>query len=73
LGLVGSLNRPGANLTGIANLGGELAPKRLQLIHNLLPNAAVFGILADPALPATPSIIMGVFVESSGRFLGLEA
>ena len=43
LGLVASLNRPGANVTGIANLVGELAPKRLQLLRELLPNTALFG------------------------------
>src|SRR5271168_4735492 len=57
LGLVASLNRPGANLTGIANLDAELGPKRLQLVHDLIPDAARFGVLADPAFPATPSIV----------------
>jgi putative ABC transport system substrate-binding protein len=57
LGLVASLNRPGGNVTGVAILSGELAPKRLQLLHDLLPNAARFGVLADPAAPATPSLI----------------
>jgi putative ABC transport system substrate-binding protein len=53
LGLVASLNRPGANLTGTAILEVELAPKRLQLLRELIPNAAVFGLLADPAFPTT--------------------
>jgi putative ABC transport system substrate-binding protein len=57
LGLVASLNRPGANLTGSANLAGELAPKRLQLLRQLVPNADRFGVLVDPAFPATQSMI----------------
>jgi putative ABC transport system substrate-binding protein len=57
LGLVASLNRPGANATGVANLSSEMAPKRLQLLHDLIPNAALFGVLADPAFPVTQSII----------------
>jgi putative tryptophan/tyrosine transport system substrate-binding protein len=57
LGLVASLNRPGANVTGIANLAAELAPKQLQLLRELIPNAAQFGVLTDPAFPATQSII----------------
>jgi putative tryptophan/tyrosine transport system substrate-binding protein len=56
IGLVASLNRPGANVTGITNLGVELAPKQLQLLHELIPNATAFGVLADPAFPATPTI-----------------
>ena len=51
-GLVGSLNRPGANVTGIAILQSELGPKRLQLLRELIPDAAVFGVLADPAYQA---------------------
>jgi putative ABC transport system substrate-binding protein len=57
LGLVASLNRPGGNLTGIANLQAEVAPKQLQLLRELLPNAARFGVLADPASPIIQSII----------------
>jgi putative tryptophan/tyrosine transport system substrate-binding protein len=57
LGLVASLNRPSANLTGIANLTAELSPKQLQLLHELIPNAARFGVLADPAFPRIQSTI----------------
>ena len=69
LGLVASLNRPGANVTGSANLTGELAPKRLQLLRELIPNAAVFGVLADPAFPATQSI---ADLQAAARTLGLQ-
>jgi putative ABC transport system substrate-binding protein len=55
LGLVASLNRPGANVTGITVLAAELGPKRLQLLRELLPKAARFGVLADPtSLPPHP-------------------
>ena len=70
LGLVASLNRPGANVTGIANLAAELAPKQLQLLRELIPNAAVFGVLADPAFPATQSIIADL--QAAARTLGLQ-
>jgi putative ABC transport system substrate-binding protein len=68
LGLVASLNRPGANLTGIANLSAELLPKQLQLLRDLLPNATPFGVLADPAFPSTPSLIEGL--QAAARTLG---
>jgi putative tryptophan/tyrosine transport system substrate-binding protein len=70
LGLVASLNRPGANVTGIANLAGELAPKQLQLLRRLIPTSVVFGILADPAFPPTPSIITDL--QTAAHTLGLQ-
>jgi putative tryptophan/tyrosine transport system substrate-binding protein len=70
LGLVASLNRPGANLTGNAFLAAELVSKQLQLLRDLIPNAARFGVLADPAFPATPSIIAELQVGA--RSLGLQ-
>jgi putative ABC transport system substrate-binding protein len=70
LGLVASLNRPGANLTGSANLTVELGPKQLQLLHELLPNAARFGVLVDPAGPSAPSMIADV--QAAARTLGLQ-
>jgi putative ABC transport system substrate-binding protein len=70
LGLGASLNRPGANLTGIAILSAELAPKRLQLLRELIPNAAVFGVLADPEFPASQSIVADLL--AAARTLGMQ-
>jgi putative ABC transport system substrate-binding protein len=69
-GLVASLNRPGANVTGITNLSGELAPKRLQLLREVIPSAAVFGVLVDPDFPATQSTIAEL--QAAARTLGLQ-
>jgi putative tryptophan/tyrosine transport system substrate-binding protein len=44
LGLVASLNRPGGNLTGIAYLNDEIAPKRLELLHKVVPEAKSIGM-----------------------------
>ena len=70
LGLVASLNRPGANVTGIANLNGEIGPKRLQLLRDLIPSTAVFGVLADPGSPRSQSIIADL--QAAARRLGLQ-
>jgi putative tryptophan/tyrosine transport system substrate-binding protein len=53
IGLVKSLNRPAGNATGVYMLTVALEPKRLELIHDLVPNAAVIGIIADPNSPDT--------------------
>jgi putative ABC transport system substrate-binding protein len=47
LGLVTSLNRPGANVTGFTDMSSELVPKELGLLHELLPGAARFGVLVS--------------------------
>jgi putative ABC transport system substrate-binding protein len=70
LGLVASLNRPGANVTGMNILLAELEPKRLQLLHELLPNATRFGVLADPAFPDIQSLIAGL--NRAASVLGLQ-
>jgi putative ABC transport system substrate-binding protein len=70
LGIVASLNRPGANVTGIANLAADLSPKQLQLLHELLPNAALFGVLADPGFPGIQSNIADL--QAAARTLGLQ-
>jgi putative ABC transport system substrate-binding protein len=70
LGLVASLNRPGASVTGIVSLASELAPKQLQLLHELIPNAALIGVLADPASPDAQSVITGL--QAATPTLGLQ-
>ena len=71
LGLVASLNRPGGNVTGIAQLAVEVAPKRLQLLHEMVPTARVIALLVDPTDPAIfEKTIQGVL--AAARSLGLE-
>ena len=48
LGLVTNLNRPGGNVTGVTSLIVEVAPKRLELLHELLPTAKVMALLLNP-------------------------
>ena len=47
-GLVASLARPGGNITGFSNVAGELTPKRLELLCELVPQATVIALLANP-------------------------
>jgi putative ABC transport system substrate-binding protein len=69
-GLVASLNRPGANLTGIALFEGEIVARRLQLLRELIPTAARFGVLADPNSVNTQSAIAEL--QTAAPTLGLQ-
>jgi putative ABC transport system substrate-binding protein len=69
-GLVASLNRPGGNLTGVASLVDEVGPKRLELVHELLPSASSVALLINPANPRAP--VQANETQAAGRALGLE-
>ena len=53
VGFVASLNRPGGNLTGITSLDTELGGERLQLLHEVLPNARTMAALVNPTFPGS--------------------
>jgi len=55
LGLVGSMDRPGGNATGITSLDPEQAVRQFELIRTLLPKAARVGILSDTTIPGADS------------------
>jgi putative tryptophan/tyrosine transport system substrate-binding protein len=55
LGFASSLNKPGGNFTGIISMNVELASKRLQLMHEALPNATTIVLLVNPPDPLTAS------------------
>jgi putative tryptophan/tyrosine transport system substrate-binding protein len=65
LGLVASLNRPGGNVTGILSLANELYGKQLGILHELLPHASRFGVLADPKRYIYETIVKDTQVAAS--------
>jgi putative ABC transport system substrate-binding protein len=71
LALVGSLNRPGGNVTGVTQLNVEVVPKRLELLHELVPMATVIALLVNPTIPALAEPI-SIASQVAARSLGLE-
>jgi putative ABC transport system substrate-binding protein len=70
-GLVASLNHPGGNITGVSLLNAELAGKRLDLLHELLPTAAVVALLVNPANPSNTELET-TSLQDAARALGLQ-
>jgi putative ABC transport system substrate-binding protein len=71
VGLVASLNRPGGNLTGVSNLNVELLPKRLELLHELVPTATVIALLVNPTNPIVAEANTRD-LQAAARSLGLQ-
>jgi len=71
LGLVDSLNRPGGNLTGVATLTVELAPKQLEVLHELVPTATIIALLVNPTNP-TNAETLSRDLQAAARTLGLQ-
>jgi putative tryptophan/tyrosine transport system substrate-binding protein len=70
-GLVTSLNRPGGNLTGVTNLNVEVGPKRLELVHELLPTATIIAVLVNPTSPNIAELFSRT-MQQAARALGLQ-
>jgi len=69
-GLVASINRPGGNVTGVSWFNAELGPKRLGLLHELVPNATIVALLINPNNPE--SVRQPAELQHAGRAIGLE-
>src|SRR5260370_24021855 len=69
-GLVDSLSRPGGNLTGAAHINVETAPKRLELLHELMPQEKILGLLVNPTNPLAESVVPAV--QAAAGSLGGE-
>ena len=71
IGLVSSLARPGGNITGVTSLNAEVQPKRLELLHELVPTATVVGLLVNPTNPNLAEFTTKN-LHGAARSLGLE-
>jgi putative ABC transport system substrate-binding protein len=69
-GLVASYNRPGGNVTGVSWFAAELGPKRLGLLHQLVPNATIVAFLFNPNNPEAAR--QPAEVQEAARTIGLQ-
>src|SRR6266487_1632552 len=71
LGLVASLNKPGGNLTGATTLNVQVGPKRLELLHEMVPTATIIALLVNPTNPAFAESLSRD-VQAAARALALQ-
>jgi len=71
LGLVTSLRRPGGNLTGVVTLNVEVAAKRLEVLHELVPTATIVALLVNPTNPILTEATTRD-LQAAARALGLQ-
>jgi putative ABC transport system substrate-binding protein len=71
VGLVASLDRPGGNITGVTNMNEEIGPKRLELLHELLPSVTIVGVLVNPTNPVLAEPFVRHMQAAAGK-LGLR-
>jgi putative ABC transport system substrate-binding protein len=71
-GLVASLNRPGGNITGIIHMNVDLGAKRLDLLHELVPDASPVAVLVPDLIPFTSSYLPKVEAAASAIHLQIE-
>jgi putative ABC transport system substrate-binding protein len=71
VGLVASLNQPGSNVTGVTNLGVEVAQKQLELLHELIPAATSMAFLVNLA-NRTMAERLSQDAQRAARKLGLQ-
>jgi ABC-type uncharacterized transport system substrate-binding protein len=71
LGLVTSLSRPGGNITGVTQLNVEVGPKRVELLHELVPTATTIALLINPTNPNAETVTRDL--QAAARARGLRS
>jgi putative ABC transport system substrate-binding protein len=67
IGHVDNFSRPSGNITGVFQLVGELGPKCLDLLHELLPSSSTFGLLVNPS---NPNVVSAPETEAAANAIG---
>jgi putative ABC transport system substrate-binding protein len=70
IGLVGSLSRPGGNVTGSTQLGVEVVAKQLEAAHEIVPTATVIAALVNPNNPSAGTLLRDL--QAAARILGVQ-